>query len=354
MKHLIGDASIIVVCGPGGVGKTSLSAAIGLYAATQLRRKTLVLTVDPARRLATALGLADLTNAPQRVAIQGDDAPLYAAMLDAGQAWDNLIRTCAPDAQLAQEILDHPLYPNISQRFVQSREYVAADVLYSLVQANNFDLIVVDTPPSRNALDFVNAPDRMLDFLGSRFLQLLSVPSRNVVGRIATAPFYRVANLLLGGDFFKEILEFFALIRTLQPNFRIRSRSVQALLRAPSTKTITVSTADADVWQRSAELQAALQASGMRADDLVLNRIVDELAQHAPEPSVGVATDPHLQAVAQAAHDDLTIVRQRQHVVIESARQTGANIYLTPLLVQDDDRLAHLLQLADATRRHTV
>src|SRR5256886_2874027 len=167
IEHVLAAKEIVISCGSGGVGKTTTAAAAATMAAVHLGGRVLVLTVDPARRLANALGLEGFGNAETRVP---DDAfkeagvkprgELWAAMLDTKQSWDNLVMRHAPDRQTARRILENPLYQNISGKFVQSHEYIAMERLYEIHVEGNYDLVVVDTPPTRNALDFLEAPDR--------------------------------------------------------------------------------------------------------------------------------------------------------------------------------------------------
>ena len=171
MDSLLATKEIVVACGPGGVGKTTTAAASALMAAINHGSKVLVLTVDPAKRLANALGLDGIGNTEHRVPDSAFKAAgvkprgqLWAAMLDTKESWDSLIRQHAPDEQTRDEILANPLYQNIAGRFVQSHDYIAMERLYEIHSAGEYDLIVVDTPPTRNALDFLDAPERLADF----------------------------------------------------------------------------------------------------------------------------------------------------------------------------------------------
>ncbi len=214
-----------VVCGPGGVGKTTIAAAAAAMAACHQGGKVLVVTVDPARRLAHALGLRqgsgvervrDSAFAGAGAAPRGE---LWAEMLDAKQSWDTLVTRHAPDPATAKRILDNPLYQDISSRFVQSHDYIAVERLYELHSEGNYDLIVVDTPPTRNALDFLLAPERTADFFSSRLLRLLTVPYKSRLADVASKPFYYVADRVIGSQFLEDIAEFFILFQTLSDGF---------------------------------------------------------------------------------------------------------------------------------------
>ena len=190
------------------MGKTTTAAASALMAAVNHGSKVLVLTVDPAKRLANALGLDGIGNTEHRVPDAAFKAAgvkprgeLWAAMLDTKESWDSLIRQHAPDEQTRDEILANPLYQNIAGRFVQSHDYIAMERLYEIHSAGEYDLIVVDTPPTRNALDFLDAPERLADFFSSRLLRWLIVPYRSKLINVATKPFYQISDRILGTEF---------------------------------------------------------------------------------------------------------------------------------------------------------
>src|SRR4051794_33860009 len=195
IEQLLASKEVVISCGSGGVGKTTTAAAVAAMVAVKQGGKVLVLTVDPAKRLANALGLEGVGNIEKQVPASAfEDAgvmprgELWAAMLDTKQSWDNLVKRPAPDAATAGKILSNPLYQNISGRFVQSHDYIAMERLYELHGEGNYDLIVVDTPPTRNALDFLEAPQRMADFFSSRFLRLLTAPARSRFVNFARSP----------------------------------------------------------------------------------------------------------------------------------------------------------------------
>src|SRR5471032_314610 len=219
----LGSLDVVICCGSGGVGKTTVSAALGMAIAAAEDKRVLVLTVDPARRLATALGIQGIGADPVRIpkarlkragiTINGE---LEAAMLDMKQAWDRMIERYSPDRATTQRILRNPLYQRITDSFVGSHEYAAMEALYELHDAGEYDCIVVDTPPSRNALDFLEAPTRLTDYVGSRLLSLLSTsPSRFGFRAMnfATAPFLRLADRLLGAEVLAEVAEFVRLLQ---------------------------------------------------------------------------------------------------------------------------------------------
>jgi anion-transporting ArsA/GET3 family ATPase len=195
-------------------------------------------------------------------------------MLDTKQSWDNLVRRHAPDPSTAARILENPLYQNISGRFVQSHEYIAMERLYELHVEGNFDLIVVDTPPTRNALDFIEAPERMAEFFSSRFLRLLIVPYRSRLVNVASRPFYQVADRILGSQFLQDIAEFFILFQTMYDGFVERSQAVARLLRDKRTTFVVVTTLEAAPVHEAEFFIDVLTAKKLHLDALVLNKVL--------------------------------------------------------------------------------
>ncbi|HTT86210.1 MAG TPA: ArsA-related P-loop ATPase [Acidimicrobiales bacterium] len=283
LEGLLTSREIVVTCGPGGVGKTTTAAAAAASAAVREGGKVLVLTIDPARRLANALGLEGIGNTERRVP---DDAfvsagvrprgALYAAMLDTKESWDDLIRHHAPDVRTRDEILANPLYRNISGRFVQSHDYIAMERLFEIHSEGTYDLIVVDTPPTRSAIDFLDAPDRMADFFSSRLLRWLIVPYRSRLVNLASKPFYQVADRILGTQFLADIAEFFVLFQSMYVGFVERARAVQRLLADRRTSFVVVSTLEA-VPVREAEFFArAIGERKLHLGAIVLNKVLPD------------------------------------------------------------------------------
>src|SRR4051812_33776454 len=249
IEALLAAKEIVVTCGSGGVGKTTTAAAAGAMAAVHLGGKVLVLTVDPARRLATALGLEQFGNVETQVPASAfaeagvePRGELWVAMLDMKASWDDLVNRYAPDDETREAILANPLYQNITGKFVQSHDYIAMERLYEIHVSGRYDLIVVDTPPTRNAIDFLDAPERMADFFSSRLLRWLITPYRSRVVGFATKPFYSVADRILGTQFLEDIAEFFILFQTMYEGFVERAQAVTTLLGGSQTSFLVVST----------------------------------------------------------------------------------------------------------------
>ena len=255
IESLLATKEIVVCCGSGGVGKTTVAASAALGAASRLGGKVLVLTIDPAKRLADALGLEGIGNIEKQVPVEAFKAAglevrgeLWAAMLDTKQSWDALVLRHAPDEETAYKILDNRMYENITARFVQSHDYIAMERLFEIHETGKFDLIIVDTPPTRNALDFLDAPKRMAEFFGGRLLRWLTMPYR-VGGRrgarminVASRPFYQMADRLLGSQFLQDIAEFFLNFQSMYGGFVERANAVERLLHDKRTTFAVVTT----------------------------------------------------------------------------------------------------------------
>lgn len=274
---------ILVVCGSGGVGKTTMAASAALMAASQLGGKVLVLTIDPARRLATALGLDGLDDQARRIPDELATAAglemrgeLWAAMLDTQLAWDRLVTNHAPDESTRESILSNPLYRNVTGKFVHSHDYVAMERLHDLHTSGGYDLIVVDTPPSRHAIDFLEAPDRMADFFSSRLLRWLTMPARSRLVSAASKPFASIAERVLGSQFLADIAEFFVLFRTMYPGFVERSQAVQRTLRDRRTTFVVVSTLESAAVAECEFFIEELDSRDLHLGAVVLNRVLPE------------------------------------------------------------------------------
>ena len=279
LEQLLAAKEIAICCGAGGVGKTTTAAAAAAMAAVSLGGKVLVLTVDPARRLADALGMEELGNTEVRVpesllkaAGVEPRGELWAAMLDAKQSWDELVRRHAPNPATVDRILENPLYENISGRFAAGNEYIAMERLYEIHRTGVYDLIVVDTPPTRHALDFLEAPDRMAVFFSSRLLRWLTARSRMVT--LASRPFYQVADRVLGSQFLQDIAEFFLLFQTMYDGFVERSEAVKRLVHGRRTTFIVVTALEATPLREAEYFMDALLRMGLHPGALVLNKVL--------------------------------------------------------------------------------
>lgn len=310
LEELCSSKEIIISTGSGGVGKTTTAAALGATAATELGVKVLVLTVDPAKRLASALGLQQFGNVETRVPVEAfteagvsPRGEMWAAMLDTKQSWDDLIRQHAPDAETRDTILANPLYQNITGKFIQSHDYVAMERLYEIHTSGRYDLIIVDTPPTRNALDFLDAPDRMADFFSSRLLRWLIAPYRSKMIGLASKPFYMVADRILGTQFLQDIAEFFILFQTMYDGFVERAQAVTSLMGGSGTSFVVVSTLEVAPAREAEFFLDLLGERGYHVGALVLNKVLPEyLREDSGARSARVLVEDSAETAKAVAH----------------------------------------------------
>ncbi|WP_425832171.1 ArsA family ATPase [Streptomyces fractus] len=273
---------IVVCCGSGGVGKTTTAAALGLRAAER-GRKVVVLTIDPARRLAQSMGIDSLDNTPRRVkdiaptdGIEGGE--LHAMMLDMKRTFDEIVEAHA-DEERAKAILGNPFYQSLSAGFAGTQEYMAMEKLGQLRSRDEWDLIVVDTPPSRSALDFLDAPKRLGSFLDGKLIRLLTAPAK--IGGRAGMKFLNVGmsmmtgtlGKLLGGQLLRDVQTFVAAMDTTFGGFRTRADATYKLLQAPGTAFLVVAAPERDALREAAYFVERLAAEKMPLAGLVLNRV---------------------------------------------------------------------------------
>ncbi|MFE9771417.1 ArsA family ATPase [Streptomyces sp. NPDC005931] len=270
---------IVVCCGSGGVGKTTTAAALGLRAAER-GRKVVVLTIDPARRLAQSMGIDSLDNTPRRVKGIDDSAggELHAMMLDMKRTFDEIVEAHA-DPDRAAAILGNPFYQSLSAGFAGTQEYMAMEKLGQLRARDEWDLIIVDTPPSRSALDFLDAPKRLGSFLDGKLIRVLLAPAK--VGGRAGMKFLNVGmsmmtgalGKLLGGQLLQDVQTFVAAMDSLFGGFRTRADATYKLLQAPGTAFLVVAAPERDALREAAYFVERLAAEDMPLAGLVLNRV---------------------------------------------------------------------------------
>ncbi|WP_329383331.1 ArsA family ATPase [Streptomyces sp. NBC_01351] len=269
---------IVVCCGAGGVGKTTTAAALGVRAAER-GRKVVVLTIDPARRLAQSMGIDSLDNTPREVGgVGADGGGLHAMMLDMKRTFDEIVEAHA-DGERAKAILANPFYQSLSAGFAGTQEYMAMEKLGQLRARDDWDLIIVDTPPSRSALDFLDAPKRLGSFLDGKFIRVLMAPAK--VGGRAGMKFLNVGmsimtgtlSKLMGASLLKDVQTFVAAMDTMFGGFRTRADATFRLLQAPGTAFLVVAAPEPDALREAAYFVERLAAEKMPLAGLVLNRV---------------------------------------------------------------------------------
>ena len=268
---------MIVCAGSGGVGKTTMSSAIGVRAA-QLGRRTLVLTVDPAKRLATALGLDLSDDSDRPVSLANAKGTLSAAVIDSKKIFDRFITTHSKQAEVVERIQRNRLYQQMSTTLSGSQEFTALERLLQAVESEKYDLVVLDTPPTKHAMDFLTAPQRInslfQDAVTKWFLSPGEKPTgfiANIVGR-GTRTVFKSLETLTGNQFIEELIDFFAAVRSIQQVLRERSEKARLLLTSDSTRFIVVTSFDAAKLMEAKYLQGQLKRLGYRLAGVVINR----------------------------------------------------------------------------------
>ena len=359
-ERLIGK-DVCVCAGPGGVGKTTTAAAIALGLA-QRGQRVAVVTIDPARRLASALGVQGLTNEPRRVdpdllAAQGVDPPgeLWATMLDAKVTFDALIGQLAPDERAREEALSNRIYQEVSSAVAGTQEFSAIAKLYELHRAGTFDTIVLDTPPSRNALDFLDAPTRMTRFLEGRALKMFLVPgglAARVVGR-GTGLVLSMFSRFTGVDLLTDLSAFFGSLAGMVDGFRERAHAVDELLRDPATGFLLITSPEPEQVREALYFAELLTAAGMHRSALIVNRVHrDGLEGHTPLEVQALLTDElgeRLAARVAGNLADFDILAQRDRASVERLKLAlrDSEPILVPHLDEDVHDLAGLARIAE-------
>ncbi len=350
----------VCVCGgSGGVGKTTSAAAIALGMAAR-GAKVAVVTIDPAKRLANALGLEELANEPRRVAperLAADglevSGELWAMMLDPKRTFDELIDRVAPDPKRAEEIKANRVYGELSTAVSGSQEFTAIAKLYDLDREGEFDLLVLDTPPSRNALDFLDAPGRLTSFLEGRALKAFLRPTglgMRVLGRGAS-PFLAALRRVTGIDLVGDLSTFFQLLGGMTEDFSARAQQVEQMLLADTTAFLLVTSAQSEPIEESIWFRRTLEQGGLPFAGVIVNRVHhDLLGDHEPDDvaaaltaELGAALAPR---VAENFHDYHVLARRDAHNVARlSAELDGRPLLLVPQLDDDVHDVEGLLRM---------
>jgi len=283
---LIGRKQVVICAGSGGVGKTTTSAAIAAGMADR-GKKAAVLTIDPARRLANSLGLSELGNEEARVELPGASGELWAMMLDAKRTFDELIDTYAPDEQTRESVLANPIYRQLSNAVAGSQEYMAMEKLHELHQEGRYDLLVLDTPPSRNALDFLEAPRQLSRFIDSRSLKFFQASGKMSLGLMGkgTGVLFSIMKRATGVDLLSDLSEFFNAFGSMTDGFSDRAHHVEALLGDSRTTFLLVTS------PREASIQEAEWfAKRLREEDLPFGGVIVNRVR----PQIGTQPSPQL------------------------------------------------------------
>jgi anion-transporting ArsA/GET3 family ATPase len=349
---------VVICAGSGGVGKTTTSAALAMGLAAQ-GRKVAVVTIDPAKRLADSLGLEDLDNEPRLVdperfrghglEMQGE---LWAMMLDAKRTFDELITRLAPDDETRDEVLANRIYQELSSAVAGSQEFTAIAKLYELDRSGAFDVLVLDTPPSRNALDFLDAPDRLTGFFEGRALKVFLAPTgiaAKVMGR-GTSVVFSVLRRVTGVDLLEDLSVFFRALGGLVDGFRERARGVKKLLADPATTFLIVTSPEREPVEEAIFFRGKLADAGMPFGGLVVNRVQLDLLEGDPDEAAAALdgdVDDELRAKVAETLRELQVLAARDraslaHLMTELDERDPVVVPLLEGDVHDVDGLARV------------
>ncbi len=359
---LLAERRIVVCCGSGGVGKTTTAAALALAGAL-VGRRACVVTVDPARRLADALGAGAIGNVPHRLPVAAP-GELWAVMLDAKGTFDDLVRRYAADDAQAERILTNRLYRNLVGALSGTQEYMATEKLYELHEQGDFDLIVVDTPPTRHALDFLDAPRRLTGFLDNRVFRLLVSPGRAYLRAMTLAAqlLLRTLARVAGSEIVEDTVAFFQAFEGMEQGFRERAGLVERLLAEAATGFVLVAAPRRESVVEAEFLAKRLKDLGHGIDALVVNRVLSGFDRPSP---LGRRFDlpegtgaPRLDVAGGAAWDALVanlaelgaLGAAEERLVASLAAAFPARVLRVPELATD----VHDLEVLEALARHLL
>jgi anion-transporting ArsA/GET3 family ATPase len=364
------DGRLIVCSGPGGVGKTTTAAALGLRGALA-GRKAIVLTIDPAKRLANSLGLEELTNDPQQIALEehledlpeDDDGELWAMMLDQEATLDDLVQRFAPDRGALKRSRENNIYKLLSSALHGMTEYMALEKLHDLYTGGYFDLVVLDTPPTKNALDFLETPERAARFFDDRIIKWFLPQSENAgfFSRVFNpgSVVQKLLGKVLGESFVQDLIEFFDTFQFLIDTLKQRGEMIEFILRDPATFFVVVTSADPRRIKEALFFHEKLDELDQEAHAFIINRItppfqeedleqfdestLEELldgSEHYDAESLREELEAHYQALSRLARKDRKSVKNLASIVGDGALQT------VPILREDVHTIGDLLELS--------
>jgi anion-transporting ArsA/GET3 family ATPase len=354
LRDLVATRHVIVCCGTGGVGKTTTSAALAIEGARRGRR-TAVVTIDPARRLANALGLQTLSDAPHEIPRDAwdptgaapPDGQLFALMLDTERTFDQLVQKYALTAEQAESILENRFYRNIAGALSGTQEYMAMEKLFELHDSGAFDLIVVDTPPTRHALDFLDAPRRLTRLLDNRVFRMVMVPAGAAmrIGGIAATALLRTISRVVGTEVVDDVVAFFRAFEGMEQGFRDRANEVMELLASPDTAFVLVTSPRRDAVEEAEFFAERLTEGHYAVDALVVNRVHPHFTEESPaslRDRVGAAPPGLAERLVNLADFEDVARRERAELTGLEERVGLAPVTYVPELGRDVHDLAAL------------
>jgi anion-transporting ArsA/GET3 family ATPase len=373
LDELVEQRRVVICCGSGGVGKTTTAAVVALEGARR-GRNAVVVTIDPAKRLANALGVEQLSDSASEISRDRWDAAgaapasgrLSALMLDTKSTFDRLITRNAGSEEQAQRILENRFYRNVSGALGGTQEYMAMEKLHELHDDGGYDLIVVDTPPTRHALDFLDAPRRLVRLLDNRIFRLLMMPTRAYlkVASVAVQAFLRTVSRVVGSEVVEDVVAFFRAFEGMEEGFRSRAKAVEGLLADPSTAFILVTSPRRDAVDEARYFAERLVDHHQTVEALIVNRVHPAFGDESPDGLRARAaelradpSDPAAAARLATLYDNLADFRaiargERAHLDGLRAKIGSATITYVPFLahdVYDFDALGEVARLLFAT-----
>ncbi|MEQ1788551.1 MAG: ArsA family ATPase [Acidimicrobiales bacterium] len=350
LRTLVEERRILVCCGSGGVGKTTTAAVLALEAA-RAGRRAVVVTIDPAKRLADALGLEGLTGTPSQ--IEGDwPGELWALMLDTKSTFDDLVVANASTPEQGQRILENRFYRNISGALSGTQEYMAMEKLYELHERADFDLVVVDTPPTRNALDFIDAPRRLSRFLDHRLFRMITSPGRGIVKavNVAAQAFLRTVAKVVGAEVIDDAVAFFQAFEGMEEGFRVRADAVLQLLSDDDTAFVLVASPRRDTIEEAQYFAVKLAEADISVRALIVNRMHPTFGDGLPEATRARAdtlSDTDLGGLYRNLADfQLVASREEEHLAGLAEAVAPAPVVRVPFLSTDVHDIDGLTDLA--------
>ncbi len=341
--ELLNESKVIICLGTGGVGKTTTAAALG-YMAAKAGRSVCVVTIDPAKRLADAMGVGELENTPKRIETSSN-LDLWAVMLDANSTFDELVQRFATSPEQMEKIFHNSIYQNLTENLSGTQEYMAMEKLHELASDQRFDLLVVDTPPARNAIEFLNAPKRLIGFLENRFFRLLISPSQSVFRpvTIATRMLLRTISKVVGSQVVSDAAEFFQAFEGMEAGFKERASEVQDLLAQKSTSFVLVTGTHKDTVDEALYFASRLGEFDLEVELVISNRIT---------PDFGEANDDGNQNLPGEIRENLDyLIKLRSAELGELSRlalivNSGKHI-LVPQLSHDIGSLCEIQEIGE-------
>ncbi len=341
--ELLNESKVIICLGTGGVGKTTTAAALG-YMAAKAGRSVCVVTIDPAKRLADAMGVGELENTPKKIETSSN-LDLWAVMLDANSTFDELVQRFATSPEQMEKIFHNSIYQNLTENLSGTQEYMAMEKLHELASDQRFDLLVVDTPPARNAIEFLNAPKRLIGFLENRFFRLLISPSQSVFRpvTIATRMLLRTISKVVGSQVVSDAAEFFQAFEGMEAGFKERASEVQDLLAQKSTSFVLVTGTHKDTVDEALYFASRLGEFDLEVELVISNRIT---------PDFGEANDDGNQNLPGEIRENLDyLIKLRSAELGELSRlalivNSGKHI-LVPQLSHDIGSLCEIQEIGE-------